>query len=68
MALPATRIGPPSCCFSFPTSSATSPWIRVELFHSSGSSSVEETTYFGIELILSANGPSRSGQAAAKDS
>ena len=41
--------------------------ITVVLFHS-GSVSVDDTTYFGIELNLSANGPSRSGQAAAKPS
>ena len=35
------------------------------LFHS-GSFSVVETTNFGIELNLSANSPSRSGQAPAK--
>ena len=41
--------------------------ITVELFHS-GSSSVEETTYFGIVLNLSAKSPSREGHAAAKPS
>jgi hypothetical protein len=35
------------------------------LFHS-GSPSVVETTNFGIELNLSANSPSRCGQAPAK--
>ena len=57
----------PSCsCFSFATSSATSPFSTVVLFHS-GLSSVEETTYFGMLLNLSANSPSlrrpRSGKA-----
>ncbi len=41
--------------------------ITVELFHS-GFSSVEETTYFGMVLNLSANSPSRDGHAAAKPS
>jgi hypothetical protein len=36
------------------------------LFSHSSSSSVVVTTYFGIEFIFSANGPSRSGQAPAK--
>ena len=37
------------------------------LFHS-GFSSVDETTYFGMALNLSANSPSRYGQASAKPS
>src|SRR3954452_1111672 len=48
-------------------SAATSPEITVVLFHS-GSDSVVETTYFGRLLNLSANSPSREGQAAAKPS
>ena len=46
---------------------ATSPFSTVELFHS-GSSRVEETTYLGMVLNLSANSPSLDGQAAAKPS
>src|SRR5919202_1679879 len=58
----------PSCSrFSLPTSSPTSPFSTVVLFHS-GFSSVDETTYFGMELNLSANSPSRDGHAAAKPS
>src|SRR6266536_2393789 len=58
----------PSCsCFSFATSSATSPFSTVELFHS-GASRVEETTYLGMALNLSANSPSLDGQASAKPS
>ena len=53
--------------FSFATSSARSPPITVELFHS-GSFSVEETTYLGMLLNLSANSPSRDGHASAKPS
>ena len=37
------------------------------LFHS-GSRSVDETTYFGMLLNLSANSPSRDGHASAKPS
>ena len=44
-----------------------SPESTVEFDHS-GFWSVEETTYFGIELNLSANSPAREGQAAAKPS
>ena len=58
----------PSCSrLSFETASATSPSSTVELFHS-GSSRVEETTYLGMLLNLSANSPSRDGQASAKPS
>jgi hypothetical protein len=52
---------------SLVTSSATSPVTTVVLFHS-GFSSVDETTYLGIVLNLSANSPSRDGHAAAKPS
>ncbi len=37
------------------TSSTRSPFRRCELFHSSGPLSVEETTYLGMLLNLSAN-------------
>src|SRR3979409_1968893 len=58
----------PSCsCFSLDTCSATSPLSTVELFHS-GSSRVEETTYLGMLLNLSANSSSRDGHAFAKPS
>jgi hypothetical protein len=49
------------------TSSIGSPASTVVFSHW-GSVSVEETTYFGIALIFSANGPSRSVQAAANPS
>src|ERR671922_2509157 len=51
-------------CLSLVTSSTTFPPSTVVLFHS-GSFSVDETTYFGIELNLSANSPSTCGQTAA---
>src|SRR5918996_3970715 len=58
----------PSCwSLSFGTSALRSVPITVELFHS-GSLSVEETTYLGIPLNLSANSPPRPGQASAKPS
>src|SRR6059036_371074 len=58
----------PSCSsFSFLTASTTSPFNTVVLFHS-GSLSVDETTYFGIVLNLSAKSPSRDGHAAANPS
>ena len=47
--------------------SARSPPTTVVLVHS-GDSRVEETTYFGMELSLSANSPSRDGQASANPS
>ena len=60
-------MSPPGSCLSFATSSTTSPLSTVELFHS-GSSRVEETTYLGMLLNLSANSPSLDGQASAKPS
>src|SRR6266511_4776268 len=66
-ALPWTTTSPSCSCFSFATSSATSPLNTVELLQS-GSSSVEETTYLGMVLNLSANSPSLDGQAFAKPS
>ena len=58
----------PSCLpFKFSTSAAMSPLSTVELVHS-GSDNVDETTYFGMVLNLSANSPSLDGHAAAKPS
>src|SRR6185295_6058226 len=60
----------PSCrSLSFATSAATSPVRTVELFHS-GSVRVEETTYLGMLLNLSAKPTSSvlDGHAAAKPS
>ncbi len=51
----------------FTLSGTTSPSSTVVFVHS-GFSSVDETTYFGIVLNLSANSPSRDGQASAKPS
>jgi UDP-N-acetylglucosamine:LPS N-acetylglucosamine transferase len=53
--------------FSRRTADAASPSSTVVLVHS-GSASVEETTYFGRPLILSAYSPSRDGHAATKPS
>src|SRR5919106_5791693 len=50
---------------SFDAASTASPLRTVVLFHS-GFSRVEETTYLGMLLNLSANSPSRAGQAPAK--
>src|SRR5215469_11782800 len=55
----------PSCCLSLLTSATTSPRTIVELFHTAVSS-VEENTYLGMALILSAQGSVRLGQIAAK--
>lgn len=60
-------MSPSTSCFSFETSSVRSPLSTVELFHS-GFASVDETTYLGMPLNLSANSPSRDGQAWAKPS
>src|SRR5260221_6223194 len=57
----------PSCCLSLVTSATTSPRTMVVLFHSAFSS-VDENTYFGMALILSAHGSVRLGQSAAKPS
>jgi hypothetical protein len=67
-ALPFTRMSPSPCSFSFATSSAKSPAESTVEFDHSGFSSVEDTTYFGIVLNLSAKSPVREGQAAAKPS
>ena len=67
MPLPWTRIAPSVSSLSFFNPPATSPEMTVVFCHS-GSSSVFETTYFGSALSLSANSPSRDGQAAAKPS
>src|SRR5215211_597902 len=64
-------MSPPTSSFGFRTSPATSPRITVELFQSASSSpSVVETTYLGMEFILSANPASSviDGQALAKPS
>jgi hypothetical protein len=66
-ALPLTRMSPSNFSLRPATSSATLSLITVELFHS-GSSMLLETTYFGMLLNLSANSPSREGQASAKPS
>jgi len=66
-ALPWTTMSPPGARRSFETSSTTSPSSTVELFHP-GSRRVEETTYLGMLLNLSANSPSLDGQAAANPS
>ncbi len=65
--LPATTISPSSSCFSFETSTTTSPSSTVELFHA-GSSRVEDTTYLGRLFSLSANSPLRDGHRAANHS
>src|SRR3954468_22338911 len=58
----------PSCrCLTIAIASSRSPSSTVE-FCQSGSLSVEETTYFGMLLNLSANSPSRDGHASAKPS
>ena len=63
------RITPSMSSFSFLTSSTMSP-LRIVEFFQSAVVSVFETTYFGIEFILSANPTSSvyDGQAAAKPS
>ena len=67
-ALPFTRMSPSCLSLSLATSAArSSPEITWELFHF-GSLSVEDTTYLGMVLNLSANSPSRDGQASAKPS
>src|ERR1022692_3697444 len=55
---------PSSSCFSFETSSTTSPLSTVELFHL-GSSRVEDTTYLGRLLSLSTHAPLRDAHRAA---
>ena len=65
MPLPETRIDPSVCSLTLATSSAASP-ERTVVFCHCGSVSVLDTTYFGSLLSLSANGPSREGQASAK--
>src|SRR5918996_3409189 len=56
---------PSMSSLSFDAASTASPLRTVVLFHS-GFSRVEETTYLGMLLNLSANSPSRAGQAPAK--
>src|SRR3954447_262822 len=65
-ALPFTRTSPSYWSRSFGTSLATSP-ITCVLFQD-GSESVDDTTYLGMPLNLSANSPSRDGHASANPS
>ena len=60
-----TTISPSSSCFSFETSPTTSPARTVELPHT-GSSSVEDTTYFGRLFSRSAHSPVRDSQRVPK--
>src|SRR5712691_3820961 len=60
-------MSPSSACFSFETSSTTSPFRTVELFHL-GSSRVEDTTYLGRLFNLSAHAPLRDSHRAANHS
>src|SRR3954453_550819 len=60
-------MSPSASSLSLRTASTTSPESTV-VFVQDGFDNVDETTYFGIVLNLSANSPSRSGQAAAKPS
>src|SRR5258708_25957702 len=60
-------MSPLDSCLSFETRATTSPLSTVELFHSAFSR-VEETTYLGMLLNLSANSFFMDGQAAAKPS
>ena len=62
-----TTMSPLHFSLNFVTSSTTSPRSTVVLVHS-GFSRVEEITYSGIELNLSANSPSWLGQTGAKPS
>src|SRR5918999_1762342 len=64
--LPGTWISPSNSSLSLRTWAVASPLSRTVVLFQSGSVSVVETTNFGIELNLSANGPSRFGQAPAK--
>src|SRR3954467_4392200 len=65
--LPCTYTSPLALSRTFDTASTTSPERTVVLFHS-GSRSVEETTYLGMLLNLSAKSPVRDGHASAKPS
>jgi hypothetical protein len=60
-------MSPSSSAFSRETSAGRSLPMTVVLVHS-GSLSVEETTYFGMLLNLSAKSPSLDGHASAKPS
>src|SRR6266436_8163429 len=60
-------MSPSSSCFSFETSSATSPVRTVALVHL-GSSRVEDTTYLGRLFSLSAQAPLRDSHRAANHS
>ena len=65
VALPWTPIGPPSPSLRARTASRSRTTV---VLVQAGSVSVVETTTFSMPLNLSANSPSRSGQAAAKPS
>src|SRR3954454_8608051 len=65
--LPCTYTSPLALSRTFDTASTTSPERTVVLFHS-GSRSVDDTTYFGMLLNLSAKSPVRDGHASAKPS
>src|SRR5487761_969240 len=60
-------MSPSSSCFSLVTSSTTSSFRTVELFHL-GSSRVEDTTYLGRLFNLSAHAPLRDAHRAANHS
>ena len=60
-------MSPSSRCLRFEISATTFPLSTVELFQLA-LSRVEETTYFGMLLNLSANSFFLDGQAAAKPS
>src|SRR5713226_8282952 len=60
-------MSPSSSCFSFETSSTTSPFRTVALLHL-GPSRVEDTTYLGRLFNLSAHSPLRDSHRAANHS
>src|SRR5713101_865430 len=60
-------MSPSSSCFSFETSSTTSPFRTVALLHL-GPSRVEDTTYLGRLFNLSAHAPLRDSHRAANHS
>src|SRR4051794_3523489 len=66
--LPWTTTSPPASCLSLETASTRSAASTTVEFLHSGSVRVEEITYLGSELNLSANSPSRDGHASAKPS
>src|SRR5215207_3758781 len=64
--LPEIEMSPPACRFSSAISSATFSPMSVELFHSSGSSRVVETTYLRTPFMWPATGFS-SGSCCGQD-